>query len=757
MAVLISIATYYHTSVMRQVSLSGSLFPPAVIGFIVVIVLAWNPWARRASLRPAELAVITALVLAACYWPGSVFNNLTNKLALPAYWNRVEPAWKSAEVMSYVPGGSARLAEGHVRDWGALADGLADLDEEHPLFPVLSDQSREAVEEYGQRGTIGAVDRDRILADLNQWIDPAGSVSEGRQQRRAELVRWFPMSVLPPPDGGPLLPAGGQGLPEVTDKYIVGGTDLLGSEVPWSHWLPVIGLWVGLGMLLAGAAIGLTIIVHPQWAKRELLAYPVVSFIKEMTQPNPGGRWPPIVSTRTFWLGFGVVFALRLVNGLHAWFPDIVFESIPLRLDFSPLKELFPTAAKVPGSQLVFAPIFDPVLIAFAVLLSRSVSLSLGLGGLIWLAWGAFLLSRGVHPGSDLFGEGPTNLMLFGAYSGAAVMVLYVGRRHYLAVSRATLGLPTDNIPPLWAWAGRLVLVCSVAAVVMLATLGGMDWPFAVMTVVMTGVIYLMVARIHVETGAIFIHTFWFSSSILPALLGDKAVGPTNLVVMFLFTLVLIEGTQSAIMPMLADGWRLCDDVARRATRGMAGWLGVAIALSAGAAAVAVLIMGYHFGAPRTGGSWGYRRQPSAPFDRLSSMTADLAATDNLSQATDASGLERLMMIQWQAGNLGWVVLGAGLVLACAILRLRVSWWPIHPVLFLVLGTYYGYRYAPSFLLGWVLKTSVVYLAGLRGYGVLKAMMMGVICGEMITIFGWMVVNAIYYFTTGIIPPDVMS
>ena len=571
LALLISVATYYHSSVMRQVSLSGSLFPPAVIGFLVLVVLVWNPLVRRFSLKPSELAVIAALVLAACYWPGSVFNNLLNKLALPAHWQKVESAWIAADVMSYVPGGSVELGEGHVQDWETLAEGITALDDDHSLRAGFSSNGLRSLERLAEGEQLEAGALSNLRGELNRWIEAGGAEREARALRRAELVRWFPTSVLPPPEGGPLLPEGGAASPEVTDQYLGGGSDSLGSLVPWSTWLPVFGLWVALGLLLAGAALGLTIIVHPQWSRRELLSYPVVTFIREITQPDPqGGRWPHIVNNKVFWVGLVAIFTVRFVNALHEWFPEVMFFTVPLRLDFRALQELLPTAAQVPGSAWVFAPQFDPVLVAFAVFLTRSVSLSLGLAGVVWLAWGTFLLSRGVHAGSDLFGDGPTNLMLFGAYVGAAAMVFYVGRRHYLAVASAAIGLRRDEVSPLWAWAGRGVAGCGVAATILLATLGGLDWPFAVLTVAMTGVIYLIVARIHVETGAIFIHTFWFSSSILPALLGDMAVGPTNLVVMFLFTLVLVEGTQSAIH---ADARRRVEALRRphRAGHGQAG------------------------------------------------------------------------------------------------------------------------------------------------------------------------------------------
>ena len=61
--------------------------------------------------------------------------------------------------------------------------------------------------------------------------------------------------------------------------------------------------------------------------------------------------------------------------------------------------------------------------------------------------------------------------------------------------------------------------------------------------------------------------------------------------------------------------------------------------------------------------------------------------------------------------------LGLGLVLAFTAGRLRYAWWPIHPILFAVLGTYQSNTLSMSFLVGWLIKTLVSRFFGTMAGG----------------------------------------
>jgi len=101
---------------------------------------------------------------------------------------------------------------------------------------------------------------------------------------------------------------------------------------------------------------------------------------------------------------------------------------------------------------------------------------------------------------------------------------------------------------------------------------------------------------------------------------------------------------------------------------------------------------------------------------------------------------------------MAWRGLGAGLVLATAAARLRLPWWPLHPVIFMVFGTMSSMRFSSSFLIGWAIKAAVVRLGGSRSYRSVRPLMVGMIAGEVLAAVLWMTVGAIYYWATGMEP-----
>ncbi|HNR94497.1 MAG TPA: hypothetical protein PKK36_07805, partial [Kiritimatiellia bacterium] len=80
--------------------------------------------------------------------------------------------------------------------------------------------------------------------------------------------------------------------------------------------------------------------------------------------------------------------------------------------------------------------------------------------------------------------------------------------------------------------------------------------------------------------------------------------------------------------------------------------------------------------------------------------------------------------------------------------RHRFAWWPVHPLLFLVLGTWQSCLLAFSFLLGWGVKKAVTKYGGANIYQQLKPLMFGLIAGEMLGGVLPMIVSVIYYIAT---------
>jgi hypothetical protein len=76
-----------------------------------------------------------------------------------------------------------------------------------------------------------------------------------------------------------------------------------------------------------------------------------------------------------------------------------------------------------------------------------------------------------------------------------------------------------------------------------------------------------------------------------------------------------------------------------------------------------------------------------------------------------------------------------------AFLRLRYAWWPLHPIGFLMIGTYPGAHLWLSIFLGWLCKTIIVRFGGSRLYTAAKPFFLGLIVGESAAAGFWMLMG----------------
>jgi len=830
-------ATYFNDAVVRQTYLIGNHFPIGVFGVVLLLLVTLNPLLgalrdrsglpmRRGALSAAEICLIAAIGLAACSWPSSNFYRVSTSIpAMPADMLKNESAWKSANAFSYLPGGSAKAAEGHVQDWAGLLAALragraedagpldraiwdavpqanrrtvttADADnltgsQRFELLTVVNDHLIAPVPGTTQAPPLHAVaqqadalppaaqaalaERDRLLdeADALAPSDAADAPSAdtsldrelaglraqtlrgeaealGEQANRLVLVDHWSGVLLPPPQGEGLLVTGGRP-DDLVIGTLVGGRPKDGrlslTQLPWEAWWPTIRLWGGAAMLLALASLCLSLIVHPQWAHRELLTYPIAKFLEEASARQGGGRLPDVARSKLFWIGVGVPVLLHTVNGLHTWFPPL--PDIPLELDFTGLRKLFPNASKAPYNDSYFKPTLYLTVIAFAFFLSAKVSFSLGVSQLLFVILGAILIANGQTLDNDYMGAKKSNLLRFGGYLGITLMILYTGRRYYLNVAASAVGLRRGPDTPNYApWAARGLAACVVLAVVTLGQ-GGLSWPMASLFVLLVLMTLLVMSRICAETGLFFNQAWWMPVGVLTALLGVEAIGPTTYIVLAIGSAMLIGDPREALMPYLTNALKLGDNRAAGATPArVAPILGVMIVVAFLVAGSVTMFHQYNDGF-NAKDKWAQNSLPGMPFSELSKRTKEMGAAGTLADATAASGVERLSMILPEQGAVPWMLIGAALVLGAASARLRLPWWPLHPVAFLVWGTFPMRHFAFPFLVGWAIKLAVTRTAGAKGYHDAKPLMVGVIAGELFMALAWMIVGAAFFYWTG--------
>ena len=118
-----------------------------------------------------------------------------------------------------------------------------------------------------------------------------------------------------------------------------------------------------------------------------------------------------------------------------------------------------------------------------------------------------------------------------------------------------------------------------------------------------------------------------------------------------------------------------------------------------------------------------------------------------------AGPIARLGMIVPDGGAVIAFCVTFGLVLAFTALRYRFTWWPLHPVMLLMLATAQSMSGGFSFLLGWVVKSATVRYGGDAACRTLKPLMFGLIAGELMASVVPMLIGILYWVVTRTPPP----
>ncbi len=517
--------------------------------------------------------------------------------------------------------------------------------------------------------------------------------------------------------------------------------------------------------------LGLALVVHPQWTRRELLPYPIARLLEEAAEPARDGAGvaarpgvPAVLRSGTFWTGFALVAGVHAVGGLHAWFPAV--PQVSLSFDLNPLRELFPVASTVPGADGVFNARLYPAVAAFACFLTLSVGFSLGVSMLLWLGLGALFLGSGAAFTDGFYGPGSGNLLRAGAYAGMSLVVLYTGRHFYAATATRAVGagrlLRGDgkDVDASAVWGARLALVGGLGAAWVLRGLG-LDTLPALGFVVALAAVWVVMSRIVAETGCFYLQPGFLPVGIASGLLGDAAIGPTGLILLGLASLLFLGDQRETLMPFLLHALRLADPPAGRpgatatpeppAAGRFAPWLALSVVASFSLALVVTFLWQYNAGIDAAD-RWARLWMPVQPWDQLTRSLGGLAAEGRLAESVFAGGLERLGLLDPRPGAWAWFLGGLVAVTACALARLRVPGWPLHPVVFLVWGTTPMSRFAWSFLLGWLIKLCVIRLGGTRAYRSMRPFLVGVISAELLMALLWIAIGAVYFAATGKTP-----
>ena len=283
------------------------------------------------------------------------------------------------------------------------------------------------------------------------------------------------------------------------------------------------------------------------------------------------------------------------------------------------------------------------------------------------------------------------------------------------------------------------VLLMAFAGFVLVFSWMCQSWLVALFYSLLMMALFLVFSRIACETGIPFAQAGWNPSDLLLNLLGASALGPqaTNFTVWG--TSILTQDPREALMPYAATGAKVADDAGipmKKVFRFAVAAVLVALAVAWAGSTFSI----YNYN-PMSD-SWAANYTPRMYFDQTAQMLGGMEASGMLEETmalepdgTFASELlapiRRLGLAQPNALRSHYILYGMLAVILVSMLRFRFSKFPLHPVIFLIVGTYPGTGAWGVFLLGWFIKQAVVRFGGGGVYQKLKPFFIGIITGEL--------------------------
>jgi len=572
-----------------------------------------------------------------------------------------------------------------------------------------------------------------------------------------------------------VLPARGEYVPEFADSFLGGSGSAdqpIGiADVPWHYWQEALVTWIPMVVLLAIAVICLGLIVHRQWTTAERLRYPIADVASSLIGQDPDRMWSPLFRRGVFWTGLSLVLFIRVINGIAVYFPEDWIQ-IPLSFEFYAVIGKFPSVRAADMWWWAWLrPTIYPTIIAIAFMLASDVSLSLGLAPIIFAMLSVVCLkSFDVNIGTDdyMLG-GPSAFQRFGSYLAMLLMVIYTGRRYYSDVLLGAFGLRRGpDVPDYALWACRFLMV-ALAGLVLLMTATGLDWPFAILCVFLIILIQLGLSRINCESGMFLNLPRWQPLGIIVGLFGAAAVGPKAILLIGIVSVVFTIAPWESLMPFFMNGLRVCSNYRVRPARAGVGAAGVYV-LGLIIAVPVVLWALHNFGVNREPQQWStdelptyFYRSTNTEVDALKHEAELVESVERTTNQRLWEGTKDLGQRTWRTLTFWdskpddfvlWAGLGIGVFLLVSMLRLRLPWWPLHPVLFMVWGTRQMSEIAASFFLGWLIKTAVTNLGGSQTYQRTKSLMFGIIAGDLLGGVIFMIIGLLYYLVTNKAPNE---
>jgi hypothetical protein len=545
-----------------------------------------------------------------------------------------------------------------------------------------------------------------LLTTINYSANPSNRWQE-------MFFQWLPPSLLPWNTAGEPLQ------PNVLAMYE--GLHY-GEPIPWHPWVMPLLRWSVVILLVFGSFMCLGALLRRQWVDNERLSFPLAQLPIEMLRAETG---EPFYRNRLLYLGAALPVVIHLVNLAHNIDPNMP----QIALTFDLRRALFPGPPL--SAMTTFRIYLSLAAIGFFFLLPAELLFSFWFFYLV-VTKGHEIVLLTLGQTLERPGHADTSLYLTSAEAGGffvlAAYFLWMARPVLLAALRGRGG-QDEMVRYRTALIGLIITL--VAAAVWYQLVGLALWLGVMEFVVYILVIALVMTRATAEGGLLMTEIIFTPLDVYGMFGKRQLLGARNLTMSVFATEPFAGDMRGLTLQGIMDSQRIADGIGlRRRSLYWGLWIGIIAALLAGF--FIQLWINYRIGAMALSGQYSW----------LTSVFLE-------EHQAFLNGEERQHL--WAPISF---FLGAGFTVLLTYLRLQFFWWPLHPLGFVMCGSWSLVVYWFPIFAAWVIKTVIVHYSGLSGYRRARPYFLGLILGEMTIAVVLTLLDAIWHIPAPYIPFD---
>ncbi len=482
----------------------------------------------------------------------------------------------------------------------------------------------------------------------------------------------------------------------------------LGNDSVWHlkylhAWLPVVCIWTLFVSTLLFVMLCVNALLRKQWTDNERLTYPIVQLPLQITHEHAfdaGG----VFRNRLFWAGFIVAGIIDQVNSLNYYYPSV--PSILTPGFGQSFLDLGPFFTSKPWNAIGWTPLsFYPFMIGLGMFMPLDFLFSC-----VFFYW--FWKLEKVFSVAMAYDQDPrfpyTENQAFGAYISFCLYSIWISRTYLKQVARRAFGRAStldDTLEPMSYRNAFIGITVGLTALISFASFLGMTWWVGIIFFLMYFALALAITRMRSELGTP-VHDLHFTGPemIMTRVAGSKAFDADTRTVFALFYW-FNRAYRAHPMPHQLEAYKLAEQTRTEFKKWTKALLGLGTA-SVFVAFWVILHLMYSYGAE------GKSRMTFGA-ESFNTLTTWLKSPE--------PGKPPEFMAIW---------IGFGIAFLLQWMRVRLPWWPLHPLAFAVTSSWeINLVWGPLFL-AWLFKSLILRYGGRGGFHKALPFFVGLMLGQ---------------------------